>query len=89
VVFIIANHELLEGGWCEGCGLAAGGEALPAEADGAVDVDEDEEGSSGEDVDAFFVVDGGCDEVFLPVFGGEVEEFFDCCECLGSGCDVG
>lgn len=71
-MFIVADHELLEGGRCEGCGLAAGGEALPAEADGAVDVDEDEEGSAGEDVDAFFVVDGGCYEVFLPVFGGEV-----------------
>ena len=57
MVFIVADHELLKGGWCEGCGLAAGGEALPAEADGAVDVDENEEWSSGEDVDALFVVD--------------------------------
>jgi hypothetical protein len=78
-VLVITDHELLEGRWCEGCGLAAGGEALPAEADGAVDVDEDEEGASGEDVD----------EVFLPVFGGEVEEFFDCCKGLGLRCDVG
>ena len=45
---------------------------MPAEADGAVDVDEDKEGSSGEDIDAFLVVDGGCYEVFLPVRGGEV-----------------
>ena len=45
---------------------------MPAQADGAVYVDEDEEGAAGEDVDAFFVVDGGCYEVFLPVLGGEV-----------------
>ena len=62
---------------------------MPAEADGAVDVDEDEEWSSGEDVDTFLVVDGGCDKVLLPVFGGEVEQFFHGSECLRSGCDVG
>ena len=26
--------------------------------------------------------DRGCDVVFLPVLGGEVEEGFDCCEGL-------
>lgn len=72
VVFVIPDDELLKRGWCQGGGFAARAEALPTQAYGAVDVDEDEEGSAGEHVDAAFVVDGGCDVVFLPVLCGEV-----------------
>lgn len=74
MVFVVADDELFEcWGW-EGGGFAARAEALPSLADGAVDVDEDEVRSAGEDVDALLVVDGGCNEVLLPVLGGEVQE---------------
>lgn len=88
VVFVVAEDELLEGWGREGGGLAAGAEAGPAGADGAVDVEEDEEGATGEDVEGVFVVDGGRDEVFLPVLGCVVEEVVDsgkglrCGRCL-------
>lgn len=88
VVFVVAEDELLEGWGWEGGGFAAGAEAGPAGADGAVDVEEDEEGAAGEDVEGVFVVDGGRDEVLLPVFGCVVEEVVDGGEGLRCGCGI-
>ena len=80
---VIAQDKLLECWRLKRGAETAGLEARPAEGDGAVDVDEEEEGPELEGFDYAGRVDGGGDVVLEPVGCCEVQEFLSCGEGLG------
>jgi hypothetical protein len=73
-VGVVAEDEFLERGRRQAVGGAAVGEALPADADGSIDADEEEEWTAQKSIDDGVVPDVGRDPALAPAQRDKVDE---------------
>lgn len=80
VEVVVGAEEKVFEGEARGGGLGPRLETLPADGDGRVDADEDEEGAAEEGVQDSFSIDVGCYPAFAPPLGDKFEEVGGVCE---------